>query len=110
MKESYFNDRLEDALDQTRQTLGIKAKEYVRNDDRMHNFNAGALKTRKIREEVIANFRLKHEISVDDIRNDLSEGILPSKELVEEKFGDIINYFLLEKISILHKIDQAQEK
>ena len=110
MTEGYFEDRLEDALNQARQTLGVKAKEYVRNGDRMHNFNRGAEKKGTIREHIIADFRLKHEISVDDMRNDIAEGQLPSKELVEEKFGDIINYYLLEKISVLHKIDNHENR
>jgi len=109
MSEDYFNERLEDALEQAKYTLGVKAKEYVRDNDRMHNFNCGAVRTGKSREQIIADFRLKHEVSLDDLRNDIDKGILPPKNLVEEKFGDIINYFLLEKISILHKIDSTEE-
>jgi len=105
VSEGYFEDRLEDILTQIGEILGIKAKEYVRNGDRLHNFNVGSQKTGQTREQVIANFRLKHEISIDDMRNDIANGNLPTKELVEEKFGDVINYFILEKISILHKID-----
>lgn len=105
MSEEYFTDRLNDVLEQIQQTLDVKAREYVRNEDRLHNFNSGALKTGKIREQIIADFRLKHEISIDDMRNDINNGNLPTKELVEEKFGDVINYYILEKLSILHKID-----
>lgn len=105
MSENYFEDRLKDVLEQIQDTLAIKAKEYVRNGDRMHNFNVGSQKSGKTREEVIADFRLKHEISIDDMRQDIKRSDLPSKELVEEKFGDVINYYILEKLSILHKID-----
>lgn len=108
VSENYFEDRLNDALNEIKNTLQIKAKEYVRNGDRLHNFNVGSQKSGKTREEIIASFRLKHEISIDDMRNDVAKGTLPSKELVEEKFGDVINYFILEKISILHKIDTQE--
>jgi DNA-binding phage protein len=100
---------LQNRLEAIKQSLVIKAKEYVRNNDRMHNFNVAAQKTGKTREECLAGFRLKHEVSVDDIRNDINKGILPSQEIVKEKFGDIINYYILEEMSILHKIQNGKE-
>jgi hypothetical protein len=106
MSEDYFVRSLDETLSSIVTSLEIKAKEYVRNNDRMHNFNRGAIKKNITREQVIDNMRLKHEISIDDMRQDIAEDKLPTKELVEEKFGDIINYFILEKISILHKIDE----
>ena len=42
------------------------------------------------------------------MRNDLTKGKLPSKALVNEKFGDAINYLILEKASILDKINQFE--
>lgn len=109
MSESYFVAVLKETLCQIEETLEVKAKEYVRNNDRMHNFNRGAIKKGITREQVIDNIRLKHEISIDDMRQDIAENKLPTEELVEEKFGDIINYFILEKLSILHKIDTKDE-
>jgi hypothetical protein len=99
---------IEERIEAIKKSLLIKAKEYVRNSDRMHNFNAGSQKTGKTREECLAGFRLKHEISVDDMRNDIKLGIFPSQETVKEKFGDIINYFILEEMSILHKIKHSK--
>lgn len=105
-----FDGMLEDTIKNIIDTLQVKSVEYVRSDDMMHNFNIGAKMTNSIREDVINGFRLKHMISVDDIRNDIKNGILPSVEMVEEKFGDIINYFILEKASILHKIMYEKSK
>lgn len=96
---------VEDILSKIEFTLTVKAKEYVRNEDRMHNFNQGAKKTGKLRERVLRGMRLKHDISVDDILDDMDNDKLPSKELVLEKYGDIINYNILEMMSILHKIE-----
>jgi len=104
MDKEFFKLVLDKTLDTTKHTLGIKAMEYIRNDNAMHNFDVGARKTGQIREKVIYGFALKHHISIDDIRDDLEKGILPSEELIEEKFGDAINYLILEKASILHKI------
>lgn len=90
-------------------TLMVKAKEYVRNDDRMHNFNKAALKRGISREQAIDGMRLKHEISIDDIREDVSKGNLPNNDLLLEKFGDMINYCILEYMSIRQKIDKTNE-
>lgn len=95
---------IRDIVDHCKHTLTVKAKEYVRNDDRMHNFNKASLKKNISREQAIDGMRLKHEISIDDIREDVSKGNLPSKELLLEKFGDIINYYILEYMSIRQKI------
>lgn len=95
---------LKGILDQTYTVLGVKAKEYVRNGDRMHNFNKGAQLTGKLREEVLEGFRLKHLLSRDDMINDIKEGNLPSEALVNEKYGDIVNYYILEWMSVLNRL------
>jgi len=109
-----LNDKLADKyinilIENCSETLLVKAKEYVRNGDRMHNFNKGAIKTGTIREKVLRNMRLKHDISVDDMLNDIENNNLPSKELVLEKFGDIINYNIIEAMSILHRIELKEK-
>lgn len=97
---------LETIISQTQEVLGVKAKMYIRNGDHMHNFNQGALIKGCLREEVLGDFRLKHLISVQDILNDLKQGIYPTEALVLEKYGDIINYYILELMSMLHRIEE----
>lgn len=104
MKPEFFKKVLEDTLENTHLTLGVKAMEYVRNDNAMHNFDEGARMTGQTREKVLYGMALKHHISIADIRNDIEAGKLPSIRLVDEKFGDAINYLILEKASILHRI------
>lgn len=104
MKKQFFKEVLDQTLSSIKQTLGVKAMEYIRNDNAMHNFDVGARITGQTREKVLYGFALKHQISIDDIRNDLDQGKLPTIETVNEKFGDAINYLILEKASILHKI------
>lgn len=96
---------IDGAVSHIHETLSLKGKEYVRNDDRMHNFNVAARMKAITREQAIDGMRLKHIVSIDDIRNDISVGTLPSKEIIIEKFGDAINYYILELMSILHKIE-----
>lgn len=109
MKKQFFKDVLDQTIESIKQTLGVKAMEYVRNDNAMHNFDVGARITGQTREKVLYGFALKHHISIDDIRNDLENGKLPTIDMVNEKFGDAINYLILEKASILHKINQQNK-
>ena len=104
-----FDKVVEDTLENIRQLLVVKGKEYRRNNNPFHNFDTGAAKEGKIREEVLHGFRLKHEISVSDMRHDLAEGKLPTKAKVEEKYDDIILYYLIEKASMLDRIDNQKE-
>lgn len=105
MNNESFEIVLNKALGRSKYVLGEKAKEYVRNGDRLHNFNRGAEISGESRERVLKGFMLKHLISVFDIIDDLDKGILPSRELVDEKLGDSINYMLLLEASLNDKID-----
>src|SRR5690606_36379083 len=93
-------------LDKCKNTLVVKAKEYRRNNNPMHNFDVGASITGKTREQVLDGFMLKHYISYRDMINDIEEGRLPAEAYIDEKCGDIINYMILLKASIVDKIKQ----
>lgn len=99
--EKYFDEIKERML----ATLESKGEEYVRNNDRLHNFNQASKKRFEQRERSLDGMRLKHEISIDDIINDIERGLLPEKAVVMEKFGDRLIYDILEQISIMHRID-----
>jgi hypothetical protein len=99
-----FDKTIEETISQLQETLLVKGKEYRRNGNPFHNFEEGARKENKTREEVLHGFALKHEISISDMRNDLSKGIMPKVEQVNEKFNDLIIYLLIEKASILDKL------
>ena len=104
MKKDFFKEVLDDTLKSIQKTMGVKAMEYIRNNNAMHNFDEGAKISGQIREKVLFGFALKHHISINDMRNDIEAGKLPSEDSVNEKFGDAINYLILEKASILHRI------
>ena len=108
MTETEFDKEVDIACDNIKTVLSIKAKEYRRNNNPLEFFDHGVIKTnnRLSREEVIYGFALKHTLSIDDIRNDIKDGNLPSRDLLDEKFGDAINYLILEKMSIIDKIER----
>jgi hypothetical protein len=110
MTEKRFNELIDQTLNQIRETLIVKGKEYRRNNNVFHNFDEGSKRSGLIREKVLDGFLLKHEISIADMTNDLVEGKLPKIETVEEKFGDNLIYLLIKKASIIDKIENKNEK
>lgn len=108
MTENRFEQIVDETLNQIRETLIIKGKEYRRNNNPFHNFEEGSKRTGLIREKVLDGMLLKHEISIADITNDLTEGKLPKIETIEEKFGDNLIYLILKKASIIDKIENEK--
>lgn len=108
MKEQEFQEILHQRLKKIEQTLASKAEEYAADGDKLHNFNVGARITGQIRERVLWGFALKHYISFMDILDDIELGKLPTKERVDEKLGDLINYLVLVEASIKDKINNER--
>ena len=108
MNRQRFNEVVDQTLEQVTEVLIEKSKEYSRNENPFHNFDVGARKTGLIREKVLDGMALKHEISIDDIVNDIEKGELPSYDVINEKFGDAINYLILKKASIIDRIENKE--
>lgn len=104
MKIFDFDEVVESTLTNCKETLIVKGKEYRRNGDPFHNFDRGSDVTGQTREDVIWGMALKHFISIQDMKNDLKFQKLPTKEVLDEKYGDLINYLLIEKASIQERI------
>lgn len=109
MTRENFDAVVHSTVENCLKTLVVKGKEYQRNNNPLHNFDRGVEVSgfTSTREQVIWGMALKHFISVQDIKEDLSKNILHSKELIDEKYGDLINYLLIEKASIIDKIESS---
>jgi len=107
MNQENFNTIINEQLENCSNTLTVKAVEYCRNNNPFHNFDIGVKQStsNETREDVIWGMARKHWISIQDIRNDVKQGKLPTKEILDEKYGDFINYLLIEKASIIDKIN-----
>ena len=95
MTEERFAQIVDETLNQIKETLVVKGKEYRRNNNPFHNFDQGSRKKNIIREKVLDGFLLKHEISIDDMTEDIAKGKIPKLETVNEKFGDNLIYLIL---------------
>lgn len=104
MTQDKFDELLAQRIEKIHNSLAIKAKEYVRNDDPLHNFNVGASITGENPLSILDGFMLKHYISYRDMLHDIENGKYPTREYILEKFGDLINYFILGEIIILGQL------
>ncbi len=109
MSNEFMDAVIDRRVKYTIDTLSRKALEYVRNNDRLHNFNVGAELENTSREKVLHSFFLKHYISYLDMLQDIEEGKLPAKNYVDEKIGDMINYLILQEASIKQKITEEKD-
>lgn len=100
--DSYVAKRLSDI----ELSLVTKGREYSRNNDRLHNFNEGSKITGQSRERVLDGFLMKHLISYRDILDDIDKKVNIDPNYIKEKFGDIINYFILQEIQCLERYKQ----
>lgn len=89
-------------------TLMSKSKEYSTKDDKLHNFKRAAKESNTSPEKALLGMLLKHRISVLDMVDNLDEGILPTRALVDEKFGDYINYLVLLEALIKERIEESE--
>lgn len=109
MTEFEFDQMVNDTCDSIKKTLVQKGKEYRRNKNVFHNFEEAARKKQVSREFALDFMALKHEISIDDMTKDLDKGILPTEAMIEEKFGDAINYLIIKKAMFLDQINPKRK-
>lgn len=94
MTREEFSKRVEKRIDLVRQTLLTKHKEYAKDDNVFKNFDdaAGGFSLHSTSAEVLWSYMTKHLVSIKDI---VSKGTPTKPEMVSEKIGDVINYFIL---------------
>lgn len=106
--ESEFEKVVNQTLCQIEETLIVKGKEYRRNNNPFHNFEVGARKKNISREKALDGMLLKHEVSIEDMTNDLDLDILPTESAVNEKFGDALIYLIIKKAMLIDRIKNAK--
>lgn len=97
MKPERFNEVVEDRLNECKNILIAKDKEYSSDTDRLHNFKKAGEMKGKTPIETLDMMWLKHRVSIEDEMNKMSAdpSYVPSQGWIDEKLTDNINYTLL---------------
>lgn len=106
MNVTDFNVILKKRIEATEIVLASKNKEYASDVDKLHNFKRAGKMLGQVPEQALVGMWTKHIISLLDIvdkidKNEdeemvqvcLGEGL--TREMLEEKIGDAINYLIL---------------
>jgi len=94
MNVTNFNKLLEERIKKIRQVLDSKNKEYASDTDKLYNFKRAGDMLRVTPEQALVGMWAKHIISILDIVDNISTEKV-TKEMLEEKIGDAINYLIL---------------
>lgn len=90
-----FEEVVENRLQQVKETMLVKGREYRRDGNVYHNFDRAAAMLGQTREQALIGMAAKHLVSLLDLSDDVAKGKIPSLEMINEKCGDAINYLLL---------------
>lgn len=90
-----FDDLVERRIGIIRKLLRSKGTEYIRNNDRFHNFKTAARINNESTPKALWGMACKHLVSVMDIIQDTDKGKVVNQGLIDEKIGDMINYLIL---------------
>ena len=110
MNSIEFQSILDKQLASITSVLANKRAEYApSDDDRLHNFRvAAALKGTSLADAAYG-MDLKHIVSVNDIvLSSTKGGPIPDDAVLDEKFGDAINYYILIKACLIDQRNQDE--
>lgn len=110
MKSKRFYELLAERIQKIKEKLDSKGQEYSTEENKLHNFDRAAIRSDQLREKALLGMLLKHEVSVLDIIDGIEVGKLPTKEIVDEKFGDLINYYILLEACVVDRLDKEENE
>lgn len=90
----FIAEKITERLNSISNLYSTKSKEYSRGGA-WDNFEKASKKSGKHKIDVLLDYKLKHEVSVDDLINDFKEGKEINSKQVDEKINDIILYYSL---------------
>ena len=98
MNRKEFEKELDTLFQSIKDRCLRKGNEYATEESVFINFDKGARITGLPPELVLDGYLTKHYVSYRDMLDVIKDGGYPRPELIEEKLGDIILYFILQKI------------
>ena len=98
ISQDEFDSLVNERIEEVKNLLLIKSKEYVRNNDPLHNFNVTGNYNKEHPAKSLHGMLSKHLTSYLDMLDDIQNEIAISDSKIKEKFGDIIVYFILQEV------------
>ena len=96
MKQDAFDIIVKNRLEFCTSLMINKSVEYSGTEDKLENFKIAAAIDGETPEQALWGMWKKHIASIIKIHKDFREkGIIPSQELITEKYTDSINYHIL---------------
>lgn len=108
MNSEEFNQHVQKVFDRTSKVLLKKTDEYATNDNVFHVFdNATGLSLHNVNTSVAWEMAIKHLQSIKDILRNVEYKNFEklNEALIDEKFGDFINYLILIEGMLKQKIN-----
>ena len=93
-----FDNVLEKRLEKIIDTLSEKGEEYSSDHNIFHTFDVAGRINREKPREALWGMAMKHLVSVIDIIHSDDDEL--DIQMIDEKFGDLINYLILAEIMI----------
>ena len=109
MKAEKFEELCRELLAKSEETLFKKSKEYASDEDRLANFRQPTKMMDMSTAEVCLMYQMKHISSIAKIAKESSRGILPAKELLQEKCQDMLNYTLIFYTTMCELLEQSKQ-
>lgn len=112
MNKNTFERVVEDTLGMAQKVLTRKSDEYSSSDDKLHNFDKAKDFMRcNTKEYALLGMLNKHLVSVVDMIERFEKtGELPTSNMIDEKIGDSINYFILLKACFYDDMIKEESK
>lgn len=108
MNADKFEKLCRELLGKAEGPLFQKSKEYATDEDRLANFRQPTSMLGVSPAEVCLMYQMKHIASISKIAKETSQGVLPTKELLQEKCQDVLNYTLIFYTIVSEMIEEAQ--
>ena len=108
MNAEKFEKLCRELLDKAEDTLFKKSKEYASDEDRLANFRQPTSMLGISPAEVCLMYQMKHIASISKIAKETSQGVLPTKALLQEKCQDVLNYTLIFYTIVSEMIEESQ--
>lgn len=108
MNNERFTQLFEEQVERCSDLLVKKNAEYSQGGDRLSNFRQPSSLMKMHPAEVAFCYDAKHIASIQKIVHDLSNGIVPTEEMWQEKITDYLNYGFLMNACVMEAIAKSE--